>query len=45
MEWHFNTSTSMINKMDLYQIRRPVSRFTAHDIPELILNTIQKGEN
>ena len=45
MEWHFNTSTSMINKMDLYQIRRPVSRFTAHDIPELVLNTIQKGGN
>jgi hypothetical protein len=44
MEWHFNTMTRIVNKMDIFQLRRPVSRFTAHDLPLLILKTLQKGE-
>ncbi|MEM4997242.1 aldolase [Priestia sp. SB1] len=41
MEWHFNTCSKIINKIDFYQLRRPTTRFTAHDLTELILNTIK----
>jgi hypothetical protein len=44
MDWHFATSTQLINQTDLYQLRRPVSRFTANDLTEVILETLQKGE-
>ncbi|MCT8138136.1 aldolase [Anaerobacillus sp. CMMVII] len=42
MEWHFNTSAKMLNKLEMYQIKRPISRFTAHDLTEVILSTITK---
>jgi hypothetical protein len=45
IEWHFNTMTRFVNKIDIYQLRRPVSRFTANDLPTLILNTLQNGIN
>ncbi|WP_307794921.1 aldolase [Alkalihalobacillus sp. BA299] len=42
LEWHFNQSAKMLSYMDLYQIQRPISRFTANDLSELILTTIHK---
>ncbi|MFN7250072.1 MAG: aldolase [Anaerobacillus sp.] len=42
MEWHFNTSAKMLNKLEMYQIKRPISKFTAHDLTEVILSTITK---
>ncbi|GAB1793275.1 HPr kinase/phosphorylase [Priestia megaterium] len=44
MEWHFNTCSKMINKIDFYQLRRPINSFTAYDLTELILNTIKVEE-
>ncbi|MFP3123387.1 aldolase [Ectobacillus funiculus] len=44
MEWHFSTSTSIINTIDVYQLHRPVSKFSAPQLASLILTTINKGE-
>ncbi|WP_099330934.1 ATP-binding cassette domain-containing protein [Priestia aryabhattai] len=44
MDWHFSTLAKIVNKIELYQLRRPTSRFTAHDLTDLILNTLNKGE-
>ncbi|PGK39343.1 aldolase [Bacillus anthracis] len=43
MEWHFKTSTNIASGMEMFQVSRPTSRFTAHELVEVILNTIQKG--
>ncbi|ASN05982.1 aldolase [Virgibacillus necropolis] len=44
MEWHFSTTAEIVNKIDLYKIKRPVSHFTAHELVNLILTKIGKGE-
>ena len=44
MEWHFQTTTKMANKVDFYQLRRPTTQFTAHDLTDLILQTIKMEE-
>ncbi|MFC3884759.1 aldolase [Bacillus songklensis] len=44
MDWHFHTSATILNKVDVYQLRRPVSRFSAPQLVSLILNTVNKGE-
>ena len=41
MEWHFNTSAKMVNKIPIYELGRPISHFTAYDLTELILREIQ----
>lgn len=43
-EWHFSTSASFINQIDVFQLRRPTSSFTAHQLVSLILNTLNKGK-
>lgn len=42
MEWHFSASTLIANKVELFQLQRPVSRFTANDLTEVILDRIQQ---
>ncbi|MGG0237757.1 HPr kinase/phosphorylase [Bacillus rhizoplanae] len=44
MDWHFSISTSIVNKIDVYQLCRPVSRFSAPQLVDIILNTVNKGE-
>ena len=44
MEWHFNTSTKLLKKVSVFRVKRPDSRFTAHELVSLILNTIQKDK-
>ncbi|MGX2961400.1 aldolase [Peribacillus sp. JNUCC 23] len=44
MDWHFTTSASILNKVDVYQLHRPVSGFSAPQLASLILNTVNKGE-
>lgn len=44
MEWHFNTSAKIVNKIDLYQLRRPISHFTAHDLTDIILTALLEKE-
>ena len=45
MEWHFDTSSKMMNKMSFHQISRPTSRFTANELAERILTTLQVKEH
>ncbi|RKL66391.1 aldolase [Salipaludibacillus neizhouensis] len=42
MEWHFATCAAMVNKLELFQIQRPTSRFTANEISALVLSKIKK---
>ncbi|OOZ97790.1 aldolase [Bacillus thuringiensis serovar oswaldocruzi] len=42
-EWHFTTSTSVINKVDMFHLKRPNNRFTAHELVSIILKTIHGG--
>ncbi|MGN4445273.1 aldolase [Bacillus cereus group sp. MYBK79-1] len=42
-EWHFTTSTSVINKVDMFHLKRPNNRFTAHELVSIILKTIHEG--
>ncbi|MEH7074910.1 aldolase [Neobacillus drentensis] len=42
MDWHFNTSAQVVKKIDFFQIVRPASQFTAHDLPGLILKKLQR---
>ncbi len=44
MDWHFTVSTRIISKVDLFQLRRPISRFTAHDLPDVILEAIKTAK-
>ncbi|PYZ94645.1 aldolase [Salipaludibacillus keqinensis] len=44
MKWHFQTSVKLLNKLKVYQLKRPVNRFTANELTSLILSTISKGE-
>jgi hypothetical protein len=41
-EWHFNTSVKMINQINVFQLRRPTSGFTAYQMVSLILTTLGK---
>ena len=41
MEWHFKTSTSIVNNLNLYQLQRPVSSFTVYELQNLILDKIK----
>lgn len=45
MDWHFNTSASILKKVDFYQLHRPTTHFTAHELTDIILDTIKKEEN
>lgn len=44
MDWHFTTSANILEKLDLYQLRRPDSGFSANQLVSKILNIINKGE-
>lgn len=44
LEWHFSTIARISDHIDLYQLRRPSSGFTAPQLASLILKTIHKEE-
>lgn len=44
LEWHFHMTVKMANKLEMYHIQRPVSRFTAHELTDVLLSTINKEE-
>ncbi|NRD76974.1 aldolase [Bacillus sp. BRMEA1] len=44
LEWHFQMTAKLVNKLDLYQLRRPVTPFTAYELIDLILETIKVEE-
>lgn len=41
MEWHFQTTTKLANKMPFYRIQRSSSEFTANQITDFIINSIE----
>ena len=43
-EWHFKSTTRFANHIDIYQLQRPTSAFTAVQLVSLVLNTIEKVE-
>jgi hypothetical protein len=44
MEWHFSTLAKFVNRIDMYQLQRPSSGFSAHELANYLLNTIPKEE-
>lgn len=44
IDWHFHTSVKVAEKVELFQLRRPVLGFNAHHLVSTILSTIKKGE-
>lgn len=44
MEWHFSTLAQFANRIDMHQLQRPSSGFSAHELAQLLLNTIHKEE-
>jgi hypothetical protein len=45
LDWHFNASTKILNHVGMFQLRRPASSFTAHQLVSLILTDINQGES
>lgn len=44
MAWHFNTTVNIARQVDFYQLRRPISRFTADDLVLKVLTLIHQEE-
>lgn len=44
LEWHFALTAKLAANIEMFQICRPNSQFTAHELTSLILSTINKGE-
>lgn len=44
-KWHFIHSTNILNKISVFQLKRPISKFTAHELVSLTLDHIIKEEN
>lgn len=44
MEWHFDITVKMMDHLDMYQISRPIARFTANELVDLILTKIADKE-
>lgn len=44
MQWHFSFTTKLLNHIQLLQIRRPISSFTAHELTKLIIEKINEEE-
>lgn len=44
MSWHFNSSVKILENVKLYNLTRPVNRFTAFELSDLIVDKI-KGES
>lgn len=40
--WHFDTTAKIANQLNIFQLQRPVSEFTAPNLVSIILNTIKK---
>lgn len=40
IDWHFNISTKICEKINMFQLRRPTTRFSADELAKAILSTI-----
>jgi hypothetical protein len=45
MAWHFNTLAQFANRIGMFQLQRPTTGFTAHELADYMLNTIHKGDS
>jgi hypothetical protein len=43
-EWHFNMAAKIADQIQIYQLQRPMDRFTAHELTSVILYTINNKE-
>ncbi|WP_407270157.1 aldolase [Radiobacillus sp. PE A8.2] len=43
LDWHFQTCVKMASHIGVYQLQRPITRFTADELAEIILSTIERG--
>ncbi len=41
MQWHFTTTASILKKIDVYRLCRPVTGFTAYELASLVIETIE----
>lgn len=41
-EWHFQTSVHLTNRIDLFRLIRPVTRFTAYELADFIISEINR---
>jgi len=44
LDWHFKLSTAILNNVNVYQLQRPISRFTADELVSTIINKINEGD-
>lgn len=44
MDWHFNLSAKIVNQIEIFELQRPLSGFTANKLSSLILNRLTKEE-
>lgn len=44
LDWHFKLSTSILNNINIFQLHRPISRFTADELVSTIINKINEEE-
>ena len=44
LDWHFQRSVQLSNQLAIYQLKRPKSIFTAHELVRKILDITGKGE-
>ncbi|MBD1378843.1 aldolase [Metabacillus arenae] len=42
MNWHFQTAANLSNQIEMYQLQRPLTGFTAPQLVDLVLNTIKE---
>lgn len=42
-EWHFNTSASIANQIEIFRLLRPISGFSAPQLASIILDTLHRG--
>lgn len=43
-EWHFTTLSRFVNQIDMYQLQRSSSYFSAHELADFLLNTIPEED-
>ncbi|MCP3029178.1 aldolase [Halobacillus sp. A5] len=41
VDWHFSVSAQICSYIDLYTLKRPKSRFTAHELTDLLLSKLE----
>jgi hypothetical protein len=44
LEWHFQESIKIVHSIDMYELQRPNSSFTAFELADMILNKIDGGK-